>query len=198
MRRRTRVLAEDDTGRLEEVLLDDGDNERVLVCAPHGGEIEPHTDEQARMVAQRLGSRASCWVCRGSTGGDVGAFDRWHVTSTAIEPADFPLLAEIAHRGFDRVVSFHGLDARNGVLVGGLAPRAEKRRLETALDDRLPVTVRAVSAGHTAGVSRDNLVNWLSGRRGGIQLEQGRETRDEHWPAVAATVATVVGSDRPD
>ena len=61
-----------DTGHLTELLYDDGENDEVLVCAAHGGAVEPGTAEQAIELATRLG--ATCWACVGFDT-DAGAAD---------------------------------------------------------------------------------------------------------------------------
>ena len=61
----------------------------LVVLAPHGGDIEPHTDDQAELVAAATG--CSSWRCKGWRPGG-GAHERWHITSTDIDPGSFPLL----------------------------------------------------------------------------------------------------------
>jgi hypothetical protein len=49
---------------------------RLIVIAPHGGDIERHTDQQAERVASRLKAKAaSSWRCKGFKEGG-GASDR--------------------------------------------------------------------------------------------------------------------------
>lgn len=79
-------------------------------------------------------------------------------------------------------------DGENDRVIGGRAPRTAKRRLRAMVEEAVPVPVETVREGSYAGVSQDNVVNRLAAGSG-IQLEQGPETRDEHWRAVAETVA---------
>ena len=47
---------------------DDGTSDGLIVVAPHGGAIEPHTDEQAIAVCDQLvaaGKGVSAWWCQG-------------------------------------------------------------------------------------------------------------------------------------
>ena len=104
-----------------EFLTDDGVSTSLVAVAPHGGWIEVHTDSQAELVQSLLaGKGASAWICRGYRSGG-GAFNRWHITSTALSRNSFPGLDAIADRGFAYAVSFHGM-SYEGVLVGGAAP----------------------------------------------------------------------------
>src|SRR5262249_29522281 len=66
---------------LVERLEDNGTHTGLVVIAPHGGDIEPHTDQQAERVASRLAAKGvSLWRCKGFKG--EAAFARWHITST--------------------------------------------------------------------------------------------------------------------
>lgn len=77
-------------GELIERLDDRGAATGLAVLAPHGGGIEPGTEAQAELVGRRLGSdRATVWQCRGRWRGRL-SFERWHITSTDIDPRSFP------------------------------------------------------------------------------------------------------------
>ena len=120
------------TGELVERLDDDGEQRELIVIAPHGGDIERHTDEQAERVTSRLGAyKVSLWRCKGwkqrREDGSGGAFDCWHITSTDIDPASFPGLGSVADRGFVHAVAFHGFEQPE-ILIGGTAPTALKER----------------------------------------------------------------------
>ena len=53
-------------GELVERFDDDGSQTHLIAIAPHGGGIEPHTDEQAERVARPPRSQlASAWRCKG-------------------------------------------------------------------------------------------------------------------------------------
>ena len=55
-----------DAGELVERLDDDGSQTHLIAIAPHGGDIEEHTDEQAERVAELLGAQlASAWRAKG-------------------------------------------------------------------------------------------------------------------------------------
>src|SRR5262245_50962785 len=55
-----------DAGELVERLSDDGAQTQLIAIAPHGGDIEEHTDEQAERVRERLGEQlASAWRAKG-------------------------------------------------------------------------------------------------------------------------------------
>src|SRR5262245_8461614 len=88
-----------------ERLEDNGTHTGLVVIAPHGGDIEPHTDRQAERVASRLAANTiSLWRCKGFKG--EAAFARWHITSTDIHEASFPRLSSIISRGFTYAVAF--------------------------------------------------------------------------------------------
>ena len=131
-----------DAGELIERLEDDGLQTNLIAIAPHGGGIEPHTDEQAERVAERLGPQlASAWRAKG-WGPDGGAFERWHITSTDLDPACFPLLSSVMSRGFTHAVAFHGFNDEPGVLIGGTAPAEVKEGLRLAIQQVLPAELK--------------------------------------------------------
>ena len=177
-------------GELIERRCDDGIHRGLVVIAPHGGDIEPHTDEQAELVADRLSAAdVTLWRCKGW--GD--AFDRWHITSTDIDPASFPLLDSLMDRGFRNAVSFHGF-RDDEVLIGGSSSPALKRRVRDAIADAVQgIVVRIARADERYGGDNPcNIVNRLTaGGRGGLQIEQGLAIRRQHGAEIAAAVAGV-------
>ncbi|MGH9234817.1 MAG: poly-gamma-glutamate hydrolase family protein, partial [Acidimicrobiales bacterium] len=180
-----------DAGELVERLDDDGAQTHLIVIAPHGGAIEKHTDGQADRVRKRLGPQlASAWRAKG-WGSDGGAFVRWHITSTDLNPVCFPLLDSVMSRRFDHAVAFHGFNDEPGVLIGGTAPAELKERLSQAIRQVLPagLDVRvALPTDRYGGDDPDNIVNRLS-PCGGIQIEQGATPRDDHGCDIADVVA---------
>jgi phage replication-related protein YjqB (UPF0714/DUF867 family) len=180
-----------DAGELVERLNDDGSQTRLIVIAPHGGDIEEHTDEQAERVAKRLGPQlASAWRGKGWRPGG-GAFVRWHITSTDLNPIGFPLLNSVMSRRFSHAVAFHGFNDEPGVLIGGTAPAEMKERLRRAIRQVLPagLDVRVALPGEQyGGDDPNNIVNRLS-PCGGIQIEQGPSARDDHGCDIADVVA---------
>jgi phage replication-related protein YjqB (UPF0714/DUF867 family) len=160
-----------------------------------GGLIEEYTDRQAERVAAELPG-ISCWRCKGWKPGG-GAFDRWHITSTDIHEASFPLLNTIIHRGFTHAVAFHGF-SEDDILIGGGASDSLKNELKEAIDDavnnessRCKVTIRIARAeDNFNGDSPENVVNRLA-KGNGIQIEQALAVRERCWPEIADAVAAV-------
>ncbi|MFC4436825.1 MULTISPECIES: poly-gamma-glutamate hydrolase family protein [Natrialbaceae] len=188
----TRPLEVTETGHLTELLYDDGSSDEVLICAAHGGRVEPGTAEQALELATRLPA-ASCWTRLGYA--DEGdAFDLWHPPSSAIDPESYPLLEEIADRGFETVISLHGL-ADDRVLVGGGIDDDTKRAVASRLETAVTLSVETVSDGPYAGASPNNFVNWLAADGGGLQLEQGLTVREREADAVASTLETALAEE---
>ena len=183
-------LEQTDTGHYVELLSDDGTNDEILVCAAHGGLVEPGTAEQASELTARLPS-ASCWACLGYDA-EHNPFELWHPPSSAFSPAEYPLLGEIADRGFETVVSFHGL-GDDRVLVGGGIDAETKRYVTDRLDAAVSAPVESVSEGQYAGVSPNNFVNWLArDDRGGLQLEQSRTVRTDEREAVVSVLEDLI------
>jgi phage replication-related protein YjqB (UPF0714/DUF867 family) len=186
---RTNPVEVTKTGHLTELLYDDGENDGVLVCAGHGGAVEPGTAEQAVELATAID--ATAWATLGFDG-DVGAFEAFHPPTSEIDRDTYDLLDTIATRGFDSVVSLHGLDA-DEVLVGGALPERTKATVRDRLDAALSVPVAVASAeGPYAGTSDSNFVNWLADSGGGLQLEQGDTARRVEFGAVTGTLESVL------
>jgi phage replication-related protein YjqB (UPF0714/DUF867 family) len=182
-------------GEFIERVQDDGCQQGLLVLAPHGGAIEINTSQQAERVAQALaGAQVSSWTCNGYKQGG-GAWDRWHVTSTLINPCSFPGLAQLSQRGFAYTVAFHGMSSA-GVLIGGAGPLELKQALRQAISAALGGHAGSVTIAQTGqslgGSSAANLSNWLTaGGTGGIQIEQSYAVRSSYWREVADAVAGV-------
>jgi phage replication-related protein YjqB (UPF0714/DUF867 family) len=182
-----------------ERLSDDGAQAGLLVLAPHGGDIEPHTDEQATRVALGVDG-ATVWLCKGFSQGP-GTSVRFHITSDEIREECFPLLGSIASRGFRYAVSFHGfVQPEPTILVGGGGPAWLRLWVASAVRrsvDGSGITVRVGRKGEPFnGDAPGNIVNRLTvGGRGGVQLEQTKEARaDDYRLAIADAVAGVLRS----
>ena len=188
--------------RFFEVADDDGKQAYFIAIAPHGGMIEQHTDEQAAEAAVELiaaGFPASLWLCKGYGDEAKGPFDRWHITSTDIHPASFPLLQRLISRTFCYGVAFHGFQRREDeadVYIGGAASRSLKLVIERALNDLdLPIKVKISTDDDNPkfqGFSPDNLINRLV--TSGIHLEQSLEARKKFRGEIARAVAKTFAS----
>eukprot|EP00741_Cyanophora_paradoxa_P015753 tig00020904_g15208.t1 len=139
-------------GEMTEGVLGNLATARVLVLAPHGGDVEPGTERQAEELVRLLGGDvAAAWVCRGYNR-QGSAMGRHHVTSTELSEASFPGLARVAAaaaaRRFEFAVSLHGMrEAGLTVRVGGGGAERLRRDVAEAL--------------------RGALQGWAAGRAGG-------------------------------
>lgn len=175
-------VAEGDRSFDEEVIHDRG-NSVLLACSPHGGMIEQHTGKQAVLLESLLPD-CSAWYCRGFKEGG-GAYDEFHVTSTAIDADSFRFLPALYDERFTYAVSFHGYGG-DGILVGGGASRTLKRGLRDCLTDLVRCPVELVSDGEYAGTDDENVVNEVA--RHGLQIEQGIDVRERSWRNVVRAV----------
>ena len=179
-------------GELVERLHDDGQQSQLIAIAPHGGDIEPYTDNQAERVATRLAAKSvSSWRCKGWKPGG-GAFDRWHITSVDLNEACFPGLSRVMSRGFTHAVAFHGFE-ENEVLIGGRVDLSFKELVREAIDSAIESAIRvrvATDEDHFGGDDPCNVVNRLTaGGVGGLQIEQSLEARERFWCEIADAVA---------
>jgi len=185
-----------------ERLTDNGTHKGLIAIAPHGGQIEPHTDEQAERVAARLATKGvSSWRCKGWNQGG-GAHERWHITSTDIHQASFPLLNKVISRHFTYAVAFHGSSRQDILIGGGPAADALKSTIQKAIeaaiaDSNIKVRVAQANSGYE-GDSKRNVVNRLTaGGENGIQIEQSSTARQDYGQAIADAVANVYNRKLP-
>jgi phage replication-related protein YjqB (UPF0714/DUF867 family) len=187
-----------------------GEGSGLAILAPHGGDIESHTDEQAVHVYTALLAAQKPvrqWVCRGWKKGG-GAHTAWHITSTELSTASFPRLAELfatdVNKRFDHAVAFHGW-GRPGIGVGGGANVSFRQQMVDAIARVLPQGAdvrRAEEWGEDATAKADalsgqdlrNIVNRITRAGNGVQIEQSQELRDLHHQKIAAAVAGVYHS----
>ncbi|MFC6719709.1 poly-gamma-glutamate hydrolase family protein [Natrialbaceae archaeon GCM10025810] len=178
--------------------VESSDSARTLVVAPHGGYVEYGTDRQAAAVATRLDALA--WVCAGFS--DGGAFDRWHVTSTAIHPRSFPALQRILEAGadrnrpFNRALALHGYGG-DETLVGGTSDASTRAAVAEAIEARIPahrVRARGIPPEYD-GTAPENVLNRLAPEGRTIQLEQPKAVRtdEESREAIVDAVCEVFG-----
>jgi len=184
-------------GEFVERLDDDGVHTALIAIAPHGGNIEEHTDRQAERVASQLaGKGVSSWRCKGWH--PRGAFAHWHITSTDICEASFPLLNTVISRGFSYAVAFHGFEDTEipyDILVGGRAPDSLKEEIRCVIEDIVgsDFTVHITEPDdHFGGDDERNIVNRLTaGGANGVQIEQKNGPREKYWCRIADAVANV-------
>jgi phage replication-related protein YjqB (UPF0714/DUF867 family) len=182
-------------GEFVERLDDNGWHNGLIVIAPHGGDIEPFTDQQAERVASQLaGKGVSSWRCKGWH--RRGAFEHWHITSTDIHEASFPLLNSVITRRFRYAVAFHGFDDPNiphDILVGGLAPHSLKENVKEAIEGVVgsDFTVHITTPDEQfGGDDKRNIVNRLTaGGANGVQIEQKVGPREKYAQPIADAVA---------
>ena len=186
------------TGEFVERLDDDGAHTGLIAIAPHGGDIEAYTDQQAERVRSQLaGKSVSSWRCKGWH--PKGALEHWHITSTDIHEASFPLLNSVISRRFRYAVAFHGFDDddEDDILVGGLAETL-KEEVKEAIEGVVgsDFTVRITTPDDKlGGDDKRNIVNRLTaGGRNGIQIEQKKGPREKYALTIADAVAKVYDS----
>jgi phage replication-related protein YjqB (UPF0714/DUF867 family) len=190
-----------------EQLDDNGHHRGLIVIAPHGGDIEEYTDEQAEHIGKQLSSKCvSVWVCKGFKQGGH-AFDRWHITSTDISEKSFPKLKTVFERRFEYAVAFHGMKGES-ICIGGSEPDPDhpdclkeeislKEEIKCAIEKAVDGSDIVVSTGDAGcppnfnGNNKYNIVNRLGVI--GVQIEQSEKARKCYGIQIADAVANVIG-----
>jgi phage replication-related protein YjqB (UPF0714/DUF867 family) len=181
-----------------EQLDDNGHHRGLVVIAPHGGDIEEYTDEQAEHIGKQLSSKCvSVWVCKGFKE-HGGALDRWHITSTDISEESFPKLKTVFGRRFEYAVAFHGMK-RDSICIGGTIPDPPdplKQEIKEAIEKAVSFKIKVATEGdgcppNLNGNNPNNIVNRLGTI--GVQIEQSEEARKCYGIQIADAVANVIG-----
>jgi phage replication-related protein YjqB (UPF0714/DUF867 family) len=187
-------------GELTEHLSHDSQNHKLVVIAPHGGDIEEYTDKQAEYVGKKFSSdRVSLWICKGfSNKGGSDAFERWHITSTEISEKSFPKLNTIFGPKFEYSIAFHGW-GKDIICVGGSenqTPHDLKQRIKDAIQDallakgsKIEVKDSECPEGFNSNDPK-NIVNRLGAN--GIQIEQCKKAREDYHDVIAQAVVDAI------
>lgn len=194
-------------GEFIEQLRDNGQNQRLVVIAPHGGEIENKTDNQAEIVRSEISpddvsDDVSLWICKGFDKEDKSANERWHITATQINEKSFPMLNTIYYRKFKYAIAFHGW-LRDNICVGGSKDNKTVDKLKVEIKDAIWKALRELNSdiqvnvsgcpecpGEFNGDNPDNIVNRLA--INGIQIEQCKEVRKNYYRPIAEAVAKAI------
>jgi phage replication-related protein YjqB (UPF0714/DUF867 family) len=196
----------EELGELIEYLSPVGQNRKLVVIAPHGGDIEPWTDNQAEFVWSHLShlspDRVTLWMCKGFSNKDArDAHARWHITSTEISERSLPKLKTIFGPKFEYSIAFHGWK-EDSICVGGNAESADAGligEIKDAIKGALVTEGSNIEVedsncpGMFNGDDPCNIVNRLGVK--GIQIEQCRKARDDNKlrDAIAQAVVDVIG-----
>ena len=178
-------------GELVERLTDGGG--QLIAIAPHGGDIEAGTDDQAEQMRSQLAAEhASSWLCRGWRPGS-GAVRRWHITSADLAPERFPQLHTVIGRGFTPAVAFHGSGGSDVLLGGGVASATLQQAITESIRQATGLPVHVATPDDRLGRNDPrNVVNRLTaGGANGVQIEQPFAARRDHGPAIAKAVVDV-------
>ncbi|MBN1204232.1 MAG: poly-gamma-glutamate hydrolase family protein [Myxococcaceae bacterium] len=196
----------------------------VAYAAPHGGEIEPGSDEQlAALGISSSDTRNAYWAVIGDMEPN-GAADHWHITGGDISEFSFEGLQRLSAHSYAYAVAFHGFtnsQIPESVLVGGDEALEFRQSVASILEhevrarhngfflDALAIDLSACDADSShpsckykkyAGRDDDNFVNELPASGRGLQLEQTSTARKTYGAALARGVKSVVDCllDDPD
>ncbi len=151
------------------ILADDSRKSRVKLFAPHGGCIEPGTDQ---IVLELAGGRFDYFLFRGER--RKGCFKTLHVTSTHF---DDPVCTRLAQNA-SIAVSVHGCNVQGIVIEVGGGNIFMAEQLSAYLVSN---GYHAVTSPHTRHGQQDN--NFINKcRHGGVQLELSVGFRSTLFP----------------
>ncbi|SFS33129.1 hypothetical protein [Halostagnicola kamekurae] len=169
--------------------LDENGSDRIFI-APHGGAVQPKTDDQAEHAADLAG--ATCWRTKG-WGPDAGAFQRWYVPSMALSPESYPELETIADTDFDVAVDFGGV-CDTGIVVAGNAPLSTLESVRDSINAALPSCAEQATLPADDGLTGDGLLVDQLGADS-VFLAQSYATRRAYWREIATGAAAALSED---
>ena len=186
-----------ENGGLAESLRDDGEQDRVLVTAPHGGGVERGTDAMATHTYRLLVDAdvpASLWMLHGFNPpeeSEVTSHKRWHIGKPVDGASGYPGLKELLDRRFDHVVAFH----RSGyseIEVGGQVDAAVRERVADQLRERTGKEVWTdLDRLRLPGTHERVSTNYLS-KDGGLHIECTPGTCNDYQREAAEAVVAVL------
>lgn len=190
--------AEDEEEELEEAeeeLQEEGEfteqfregEERLAVLAPHGGEIQPWTADQARHLAEEH-DEVTAYTAEGF--GQNNAFYRWYIPSNELSEASYPQLAELMEEEYEYAISFHGVHD-DTIHVGGGADEDEREALADAIEEELPHDASPVQVAEPPYEAEgdETLVNRVTENGDGIWIGQPISDRRDSWEEIAQAVS---------
>lgn len=169
--------------------LDENGTDHIFI-APHGGAVQPKTDDQAEHAADLADT--TCWRTKG-WGPDAGAFQRWYVPSTALSPESYPELETVADNDFDVAVDFGGV-CDNGIVVAGNAPLSTLEDVRDSINAALPSCAEEATLPDDDGLTGDGLLVDQLGADS-IFLAQSSATRRAYWKEIATGTAAALSED---
>ncbi|WP_323172767.1 poly-gamma-glutamate hydrolase family protein [Natrialba sp. PRR66] len=163
----------------------------IIVLSPHGGDIQPHTGEQAETVVDELNGNIDHWGTRGYRNGS-GAFVSWYVPSYSMSTASYPELEAVSENEYEYAIAFHGT-CDPTIQIGGQAPQSFRKEVRDAINEVLKGTdLNAVLGTDEYRVDGDKtLANRLT-TSCGIWIGQDEESREQYGTEIANAVAGVL------
>ncbi|WP_049953312.1 poly-gamma-glutamate hydrolase family protein [Halostagnicola larsenii] len=179
----------EDQGEYVEVV--DSSDANAIVLSPHGGDVQPHTGEQAETVVDELDGDVAHWGTRGySTNGS--AFIRWYVPSYNMSEASYPGLAAVSENEYEYAISFHGT-CDPVIQIGGQAPESFRAEVRDAINEVLADTdYEAVLGSGDYRVDGDQTLPNRLASRCGIWIGQDDDSRAQYGTEIAQAVAGVL------
>ena len=164
-------------------------NSDITILAPHGGKIEPHTSEIARLIAA---DNCNYYSFNGEKGTGNQAL---HLASHCYDEPKANTLVRKSHT----VITVHGCREKDAFIhIGGLNKELGKK-IRTCLTERaIPCSLCSPDSPF-GGTNPANICNrGLSGK--GVQLEISRALRDSctAWNKIAEAVRKALGLEKND
>ena len=163
----TRLHQSDSSGRFSETLYTpELDKTNVIFLAPHGGQVEPNTEQLAQLLQQKFPQRSGVWYTTGITNGTFNdSFSRWHTTDETHSVEDFPLYQKLTESHYQIAIGIHVM-SKEGIIIGGQANTTLQQEIQDNLREQFdsqPI-VLGTEQSSLSGLNPNNFVNTLHSR----------------------------------
>lgn len=157
------------------------------IIAPHGGQVEKHTAEQAIYVRNQI--RTGFWASYGFGETDAAATERWFIPSAEMSENSYPGLEKLRANFRVELHGKHDLDV-SGIHIGGLASLESKNILRDNIRAALQksgggsIDVNTYQSSSHKGTNPHRIAN-RSADQTGIVIFQEPSVKEEYWREIA-------------
>lgn len=187
----TELHHSDSSGRFSETLYTpELDQTTVLFLAPHGGQVEPNTEQIAKLLQQKFPQQGGVWYTTGIVNGTFNdAFNRWHTTSKTHSVTDFPLYQKLTESRYQIAIGIHVM-SKEGIIIGGQTSTEIQKSIQKDLRNQFPSQpiILGQEQSSLAGLNPNNFVNTIQSGHS-LHFELSRRISMEESEAFVDTIS---------
>jgi len=162
---------------------------QLILLAPHGGQVEPNTEQIIQLINQKVALPTGLWYTTGIVNGSLNkAFKKWHTTNKTHSVTDFSLYNTFLESTYDLAISFHVM-SKEGIIIGGRSDNSVKQSLQTHLQNvyNSQQVIFGTPQSTLSGLNPTNFVNTIPSTQS-IHIELSRRISMENPWKIAEAV----------